>query len=391
MVCQTGGGIIKRKIFLSVLLLFGLLLVLNVNTTAAATVTTNNNTVTTAAATTNSTIPTTTTTTNNKVTATSNTKNTVPTTTATTNSAVNATATTLPKAGPKITSTNPVGNGIVSKSQTIVITYNETIKAGSMWIVLTNNAGTVINSNDVISGNTLSVIPTSPLVSGVKYILAVHTNSIEDLYGDGTSVFSTSFTLSPITLAQMKDGITRAENFDTTNSRLPNYVSYGTTDIPIAEFEQIIATQGLKIAVPYTVKPDTSSVEALAKSLAVGSTSQAMTATRVYDWVRDNINYTFYYDSKYGAAGTLARMGGNCCDTANLLVALARDDGIQARYVHGDCDFSGNWYGHVWAQLYVNGQWVTADATSYSNSLGVVKNWDTATYVLEGIYTTLPF
>ena len=388
------------------------------NTTSAATVTTNNNTVTAATATTNSTVPTTTATTNNKsTTVTGTTNNTAPTTTgavnnavttvvknttaaattnttaaaATTNTTVKATATALPKVGPKITSTNPIGNGIVSKSQTIVITYNETIKAGTMWIVLTNSAGTVINTNDVVSGNTLSVTPTNALVSGIRYLLSVHTNSLEDLNGDGTSVFSTSFTVSPITLAQMKDGITRAENFDASNSRLPNYVSYGTTDIPIAEFEQIIATQGLKLAVAYTITPNTSSVEALAKSLAVGSTSQAMTATRIYDWVRDNINYTFYYDSKYGAAGTLANMAGNCCDTANLLVALARDDGIQARYVHGYCDFSGTWYGHVWAQLYVNGKWVTADATSYGNSLGVVTNWDTATYVLEGIYTTLPF
>ena len=39
---QTGGGIIKRKLFLSVLMLFGLALILNVSTTAAANVTSNN-------------------------------------------------------------------------------------------------------------------------------------------------------------------------------------------------------------------------------------------------------------------------------------------------------------------------------------------------------------
>ena len=84
-------------------------------------------------------------------------------------------------------------------------------------------------------------------------------------------------------------------------------------------------------------------------------------------------------------------MTGNCCDTANLLVALARDDGITSRYVHGYCDFSSGWYGHVWAQLYVNGKWYTADATSYANSLGVVKNWNTATATIYGVYNTLPF
>jgi methionine-rich copper-binding protein CopC len=131
LVCQTGGGIIRRKLFLSVLLLFGLALVLNVNTTAAAT--TNNTTITTS---------------NNTV-----------TTTAITNSTVKATTKTVAKPEPKITSINPVGNAIVSKSQNIKITYNETIKAGSMWIVLTNSAGTVISTKDVISGKTLTIKP----------------------------------------------------------------------------------------------------------------------------------------------------------------------------------------------------------------------------------------
>ena len=129
---------------------------------------------------------------------------------------------------------------------------------------------------------------------------------------------------------------------------------------------------------------------ALAKSLK-GSTAYA-TAVNLFNWVRDNIGYSFYYNTKYGAAGTLTHMTGNCCDTANLLVALARADGITSRYVHGYCKFSsGTWYGHVWAQLYVNGKWYTADATSYSNSLGVVKNWNTTTATIYGVYNTLPF
>ena len=131
---------------------------------------------------------------------------------------------------------------------------------------------------------------------------------------------------------------------------------------------------------------------ALAKSLIVGSTSTYNNAVSIFNWVRDNISYSFYYNTKYGAEGTLRNMTGNCCDTANILVALARNAGITARYVHGTCQFSsGTWYGHVWAQLYLNGKWVTADGTSYRNSLGVVKNWDTSNYKLNGIYTTLPF
>jgi transglutaminase-like putative cysteine protease len=192
-----------------------------------------------------------------------------------------------------------------------------------------------------------------------------------------------------LNIGQINDGISRVQAYYVKYGRLPTYVSFGTRHIPIATFEKNIATQGLKITTKAVAKPNTSSVAALAKSLK-GSTAYD-TAVNLFNWVRDNIGYSFYYNTKYGAAGTLTHMTGNCCDTANLLVALARDDGITSRYAHGYCDFSSGWYGHVWAQLYVNGKWYTADATSYANSLGVVKNWNTATAKIYGVYTTLPF
>ncbi|HEX3012927.1 MAG TPA: transglutaminase-like domain-containing protein, partial [Methanobacterium sp.] len=95
---------------------------------------------------------------------------------------------------------------------------------------------------------------------------------------------------------------------------------------------------------------------------------------------------------KYGAVGTLNAKTGNCVDTAHLLIALERAAGIPARYEHVYAQFSsGNWYGHVIAQVYVNGQWYNADATSYSNTFGVIKNWNTATATYYGTYATLPF
>ncbi len=53
--------------------------------------------------------------------------------------------------------------------------------------------------------------------------------------------------VSGLTSAQIKDGYTRAQNFYNTNHRLPNYVSYGTRKIMIADFQVILTTQGLKI------------------------------------------------------------------------------------------------------------------------------------------------
>jgi transglutaminase-like putative cysteine protease len=75
-----------------------------------------------------------------------------------------------------------------------------------------------------------------------------------------------------------------------------------------------------------------------------------------------------------------------------LLIALERAVGIPARYVHGYCRFSsGSWYGHVWANVYIDGQWIVADATSSNNQLGVINNWNTGSYTLYNYYTSLPF
>ncbi len=303
---EHGGGIIKRKIYLSVVLLFSLILVLNVSSSSAA-------------------------------------------------------------------STNQTGINVSDKT------------LGTVGVAkITSNVTTTSIAKKTSMTNTTKV---ATKVSNKT----THTNSNKNIAA-GAPV-----KVNGLTIAQLKNGIIRAQAFYIKNGRLPHYIRYGTRKIPISTFQKNIATQGLKINIktpkkPVTGKINTSSVAALAASLTAGLSNTNSKAVKIFNWVRDNINYSFYYNTKYGASGTLKYRTGNCCDTANLLVALARDAGIGARYVHGTCRFSsGNWYGHVWAQLKVNGKWLTADATSYRNSLGVVKNWNTATYTLNGIYNKLPF
>ena len=116
-------------------------------------------------------------------------------------------------------------------------------------------------------------------------------------------------------------------------------------------------------------------------------------ATAIFNYVRDNLGYSYYANSKKGAAKTLRTKRGNCCDHANLIVALCRASKIPARYAHAKgCKFgSGLVTGHVWAQIYVNGRWYSADGTSYRNSLGHIKNWNTKSYKRLHIYRNIPF
>jgi transglutaminase-like putative cysteine protease len=115
-------------------------------------------------------------------------------------------------------------------------------------------------------------------------------------------------------------------------------------------------------------------------------------AKAIFNWVRDKVRYNFYYNTKYGAKNTMTKKEGNCVDKSHLIVALSRASGIASRYVHGKCDFiSGRNYGHVWAQVKVGNTWYAADSTSSKNSFGVIRNWNTDSYTLKGIYSSLSF
>ena len=189
--------------------------------------------------------------------------------------------------------------------------------------------------------------------------------------------------------------------FYKTNERLPSYVTVKpwstvgnsststpsdstSTPVPASLQQYLNATKNCQVT--------NSQIQALAKSITNGKTSTYDKAAAIFNWVRDNIGYSFYYNTKYGAVGTLSKKTGNCVDTAHLLIALERAAGIPARYEHVNAKFtSGNWYGHVIAQVYVNGKWYNADATSSKNTFGVIKNWNTGTATYKGTYATLPF
>jgi len=48
-------------------------------------------------------------------------------------------------------------------------------------------------------------------------------------------------------MLRLLDGLNRAQKFYNTHNRLPNFVTYGTTKVPISKFNLILAVNGLKI------------------------------------------------------------------------------------------------------------------------------------------------
>jgi hypothetical protein len=71
--------------------------------------------------------------------------------------------------------------------------------------------------------------------------------------------------------------------------------------------------------------------------------------TKIYNWVRNDIEYVPTYGSIQGADYCLQTKQCNDMDTASLLIALLRASGIHARYVYGTIELPiekvKNWLG----------------------------------------------
>lgn len=132
-------------------------------------------------------------------------------------------------------------------------------------------------------------------------------------------------------------------------------------------------------------------IKSLVSSLTSGLTNNIDKAKALFNYVRDNVGYSYYYNSHKGAVATLNSKTGNCADQAHLLVAMYRAAGFKARYVHGVCTFSDGRFGHVWTQVLIDNTWVCGDPISYKNALGKINNWNTHTYNINGKYLSLPF
>ena len=183
--------------------------------------------------------------------------------------------------------------------------------------------------------------------------------------------------------------------FTGSNNYKPNSTSH-SINVELSKFGKGLNEKNGKSSSIYLksssyCKIGTKQLKALVKSLTKGLTNNVDKAKAIFNYVRDEIEYSYYYNSQKGASGTLKSKKGNCVDKAHLLVALYRTAGFPSKYVHGRCTFSTMRTGHVWTQVLVDNTWICADPVSYRNSLGKIANWNTKTYTYQGKYASLPF
>ena len=159
------------------------------------------------------------------------------------------------------------------------------------------------------------------------------------------------------------------------------------------------------------VKAQTTQILAAAKAETQYEKAQA-----IYEYVGKNLEYDSAHPSGTGAvtnpatnlsllrAGKTAKT--NCVGFACMVVAMARSQGIRARIVAGRYSDSG-WQGvndinkvsHHWAELYVGGRWIMADAdpSSFADPFAGHANlvyFDCSleqlsnNYLVKGVYKT---
>lgn len=107
-----------------------------------------------------------------------------------------------------------------------------------------------------------------------------------------------------------------------------------------------------------TAQKNNKKIVDLAKRLTKDKSTITEKANAIYDYVRYQIKYELYSNTRYGALKCLELKKGNCVDQSHLVVALCRAVGIPARYCHGP--------NHVWTQVLIKSQkiWLIADPTT---------------------------
>ncbi|WP_296882656.1 pseudomurein-binding repeat-containing protein [uncultured Methanobrevibacter sp.] len=265
------------------------------------------------------------------------------------------------------------------------------------------------NSTDVayISGVSSPESPSGDTISSEQLTkdnyITVANNVAKFIKTNNLAPNYASSAVGKIIYSELVDSFSRVLAYYNTNGALPNYVvvtyGSGSSSSSMSATGSGINQKNTESDVSKYLKATTncqvgnSAIKSIVDSITSGLTSDLDKAKAIYNYVRDKVSYSFYYDTRYGAVGTLNAKTGNCVDQSHLVISMFRTAGLAARYVHGTCVFtsSGSTYGHVWAQVLVDGQWYVADCTSTRNSFGYVANWYTSSYSLHGIYASISF
>jgi len=116
------------------------------------------------------------------------------------------------------------------------------------------------------------------------------------------------------------------------------------------------------------IESDNPQIVRLTEKLAVGKLNACQQIRRFYDYLGDELTYT-YNGKNWGAQAALGSMGADCTEYASLLAAMSRAAGVPSRYFEGlrylkDGEIADALIQHAWPDVYLPGiGWVGLDPT----------------------------
>lgn len=261
--------------------------------------------------------------------------------------------------------------------------------------------GASSKSNHILVNGTILLGDDLYLIDGFSRVYSVmlmdaYRNPISNALIEFTynGVYKTAFTndcgIATITVGDLSEGIYPIvyKYVDGDNTCQANILVSNS----VLNYKNAISDLSPYLSVSQNCQVTNAEIVALARQLTEGLSTSLDKAIAIFEYVKYQISYSYYYDTYYGALGTLHAKTGNCVDQAHLSIALYRAAGLPARYVHGRCVFSdGDVSGHVWSQVLIGDTWVVSDTINTRNSLGEVVNWNNYNYVLKGLYSAIYF
>lgn len=150
---------------------------------------------------------------------------------------------------PTVTSTDPKNNTVnVPANKVIKITFNQNIKMGSGWIEL-KKGSTIIKTTNSISGNVLTIKPSSNLSPG-DYVVVIHTGSVTEEIGIPVALFSTKFKVaasSKATISQILAAAATVKSYYEKNRKLPSTVTINGSKVSMPKFLYLLSQATIQI------------------------------------------------------------------------------------------------------------------------------------------------
>jgi hypothetical protein len=156
---------------------------------------------------------------------------------------------TIDNTPPTVTNTDPKNNAVsVPANKVIKITFNKNIKMGSGWVEL-KKGSTVIKTTNSISGNVLTLKPSTSLSPG-DYVVVIHTGSVTDTIGIPVALFSTKFKVaatSKTTISQILAAAATVKSYYENNKKLPGTVDINGIKVSMPQFLYLLSQATVQI------------------------------------------------------------------------------------------------------------------------------------------------